>query len=118
MSQAVAVEIEKFTNGVVKEIGLYGIGICIGIAFKPPYSFSNIISWDKKCKYSTEKVHMLEWNSGTVPYNYLPRILDLICKYRSYEVQKFFNAARVILLINFLDGIKQKRAEYLIRKTK
>ena len=48
MSQAVAVEIEKFTSGVVKLIGLYGIGICIGIAFKPPYSFSDIISWDKK----------------------------------------------------------------------
>ena len=119
MSQVVVVEIEKFTNGVVKEIGLYRNGICIGIAFKPPYSFSNITSWDKKrCKYLTEKVHMLEWNSGTVPYNYLPHVLDLICEYRSYEVQNFSNAAWVIFMNNILDVSKQKRAEYVFHKTK
>ena len=65
MSQAVVVEIEKFTNGVVKEIGLYRNGICIGLAFKQLYAFSTIKSWDRKrCKYLTEKRYKLEWNSG------------------------------------------------------
>ena len=71
----------------------------------------------KSCKYLTEKVHMLEWNSATVPYNYLPHTLDLICEYRSYDVQKFFNAARVILIIIYLDVSKQKKNEYLFHKT-
>ena len=118
MSQAVVVEIENFTNGVVKEIGLYRNGICIGLAFKQPYPFSTIKSWDRKrCKYLTEKRHNLEWNCGTVPYNYLPHVLDLICEYRSYEVQNFSTAAWVMFMNNILDASKTKRSEYVFHKS-
>lgn len=90
MNCAIVVDVELFTGGVVKEIGMYRNGYCIGFSFAPPFSFSTLKSWDKKqCNWLTKNLHKIRWEAGETPYSYVPFVLDLICEPRCNELLNF-----------------------------
>ena len=87
MSSVVVVDVECFTNGIVKEIGMFRNGFCIGISFSPPFPISYLKSWNRKqCNWLTKKKHKIDWNSGNIPYSYLPFVMDLFCEIRECEM--------------------------------
>ena len=79
MSSIVVVDVELFTNGVVKEIGIYKNGAAIGLSFLPPYIMNFLSDKEKRqCAWLTNNLHNIEWNSGEIPYHHLQETLDIV----------------------------------------
>ena len=72
MSSIVVVDVELFTNVVVKEIGIYKYGAAIGLSFLPPYVMSFLSDEERRqCSWLTKYLHKIERNSGEIPYHHL-----------------------------------------------
>lgn len=97
MDCAIVVDVELFTGGIVKEIGMYRNGYCIGFSFQQPFPFSTLSSRDQnQCHWITKNLHKIQWKSGEVPYSYLPFVLDLICEPRCNELLNYSDEAWII----------------------
>ena len=66
---SIVVDVETFTGGIVKEIGIYRNGTCLGLSFTPPFDFYQLEEWDQRqCRWLTTHLHKMDWTSGETPY--------------------------------------------------
>ena len=75
----IVVDVQYFVKDIIKEIGLYRKGNCIGLAFRPPFPLTDLSpSQQMQCNWVTKHIHGMDWKYGDTPYSNLPHVLDLI----------------------------------------
>ena len=71
----VVVDIECFSNNVIKEVAVCTQFYCIGLSLKPPSALDKVSqNHTKQNEWLTRKLHGIEWSSGNVFYHNLENL--------------------------------------------
>lgn len=86
---AVVVDIECMNKNIVKEIGIYHTGYCIGIALLPPEEKAKLSDSDRKQNsWLTRHFHYMSWDDGKVKYSSLPHLVDVYGPLSTNSIQR------------------------------
>lgn len=98
---AIVIDIECFSNNIIKELGIYKEGITTGLSFLPS---SNLKSTPQDA-YLTKNLHYMSWNSGTYSYEILD---DIVQEYKNLEKVEFFakGEEKCKFLSNLFNGVQ------------
>ena len=88
----VVVDVEYVEKNIVKELALYIDGAVYGYSFKPPKNFQPT----KQAHWVTENLHGIEWKSGQLDYESIPRILNIVKLQRAEVFAKGQEKCKVV----------------------
>ena len=72
------IDAELFCSSVVKELAVCTPTFSRCVSFLPPTFWENLTKKETKVnQFLTERVHNLRWDSGNLPYWYLPIVVEL-----------------------------------------
>lgn len=98
----VVVDVEYFTNGIIKELGLFHNGTTTGYSFLPPNECPKSANKFQDA-WLTKNKHFIDWDSGAFPYEVLREIVDSVVK--SPECEFFAKGQeKCALLSTIFDG--------------
>lgn len=92
----VVIDIECFNNEIVKELGLFQDNIVTGYSFLPPEECpkSRNVCQDA---WLTKNLHLMDWDSGTFPYDVLKEVVQSVTKDQNCEFfAKGFEKCKVL----------------------
>ena len=75
----IVIDVEMFSNNIVKELGICSGTYNAGFLLKPPHSFEQCTEKDKQTNsWLMRNFHEIAWNAGTYEYCELPTIIQTL----------------------------------------
>lgn len=74
--QFIVVDVECFTDNIIKELSIVSPFFAVGFSFAPPIPLSEVpLAKQKANNWLTRNLHGITWESGVVPYGTLSNIV-------------------------------------------
>ena len=72
------IDIEAFSGHIIKEVGISSPHFTLGFSFLPPTTFTSLPTGrQNQNNWLTRNLHGITWESGTIPFTELSKLLSL-----------------------------------------